>query len=154
MHPCEGRYAHSAPRFVLCTTRTSQSDNPNRRHSCGCPCNWAFPRPRKKSTWLAWSSCPSVTVAVTDAFLDLSQQPVDESSETLEKIERFIVVIYSRTCSASGVNDARKELYVQGSRTMENTPPSKAALLPHVRCATYQAGYVWSHCVPMLVQPP
>ena len=33
----------------------------------------------KKSAWLAWSSCPSVT----DAFLDLSLQPVDVSSETL-----------------------------------------------------------------------
>ena len=33
----------------------------------------------KKSEWLAWSSCPSVT----DAFLDLSLQPVDVSSETL-----------------------------------------------------------------------
>ena len=33
----------------------------------------------KKSAWLAWSSCPSVTYA----FLDLSLQPVDVSSETL-----------------------------------------------------------------------
>ena len=36
----------------------------------------------KKSAWLAWSSCPSVT----DAFLDLFLQHVDVSSETLEKI--------------------------------------------------------------------
>ena len=33
----------------------------------------------KKSAWLAWSSCPSVT----DAFLDLSLQSVYVSSETL-----------------------------------------------------------------------
>ncbi len=33
----------------------------------------------KKSAWLAWSSCPSVT----DAFLDISLQPVDLSSKTL-----------------------------------------------------------------------
>ena len=36
----------------------------------------------EKSAWLAWSSCPSVT----DAFLDLSLQPVDVSSETLDNI--------------------------------------------------------------------
>ena len=41
--PWGGRYAHSAPRCALCTTRTSQSDNPNRRHRCGCPCNRTFP---------------------------------------------------------------------------------------------------------------
>ena len=28
---------------ALCTTRTSQSGNPNRGHRCGCPCNRAFP---------------------------------------------------------------------------------------------------------------
>ncbi len=33
----------------------------------------------KKSAWLAWSSCPSVTYA----FLDLSLQPVDVSYETV-----------------------------------------------------------------------
>ena len=80
----------------------------------------------KKPAWLAWRSCPSVI----DAFLDLSLQPVDVSSETLEGIERFLVVVYSRTCSASGV---WKELLAHGSRTLKNIPPTKAALLQHVR---------------------
>ena len=30
-------------RCALGSTRTSQSDNPNRRHRCGCPCNRTFP---------------------------------------------------------------------------------------------------------------
>ena len=77
------------------------------------------------------------------------------NSDTLEKIERFIVIMYSRTCSASGVNGARKELFAQGSRTMENIPPTKAALLQHVRAA-YRAGYVWLQAlvpVPVLPSP-
>ena len=53
----------------------------------------------KKSACLAWRSCPSVI----DAFLDLSLQPVDVSSETLDGTEKFLVVVYSRTCSASRV---------------------------------------------------
>ena len=76
------------------------------------------------------------------SILDLSPQPVDVSSENLEKTERLIVVIYSRKCSASGLNEARKELFAQCSRTMEDIPPTKAALLQHVRRAAYQAGYV------------
>ena len=69
----------------------------------------------KKSAWLARHPCPSVT----DASLNLSRlQPEDVSSEILEKIERFIVIrfiviMYSRKCSASGVNEARKELFAQ-----------------------------------------
>ena len=104
---------------------------------------------RKKSAWLAWRSCPSVIYA----FLDLSLQPVDVRSETLEGIEMFLVVVYSRTCSASGV---WKELLAHGSRTMEPNKPTKAALLQHVRRAAYQAGYVWSHAlvpVPVLPSP-
>ena len=47
-------------------------------------------------------------VEVADAFLDLSLQHGDVSSDTLAKIERLMVVMYSRMCSASGVNEARK----------------------------------------------
>ena len=82
----------------------------------------------KKSAWLAWRYCPSAI----DAFLNLSLQPVDVSPETLEGIKRFLVVVYSRTCSASGI---WKDLLAHGSRTMENIPPTKAALLQHVRRA-------------------
>ena len=82
----------------------------------------------KKSTWLALRSCPSAIYA----FLDLYLQPVDVSSDTLEGIERFLVVVYSRTCSASGV---WTELLAHGYRTMENIPPTKAALLQRVRRA-------------------
>ena len=113
----------------------------------GCDTVSSFLGRGKKSARLASSSCPSVTYA----FLDLSLQPVDVSSE---KIERFIVVMYSRKCSASGVNEAGKELFAQCSRTMENIPPTKAALLQHVRRAEYQLGYVWSQAlVPVRVLP-
>ena len=64
--------------------------------------------------------------------------------------------MYSRTCSASRVNEARKELFAHGSRTMGNTLPTKSALLQHVRRAAYQAGYVWSKAlvpVPILPSP-
>ena len=50
------------------------------------------------------------------------------ASEALENIDRFIVGMYCRPCSVSGVNEARKELFAQGYRTMENIPPTKAAL--------------------------
>ena len=39
-----------------------------------------------------------VSVEVADAFLDLSLQHGDVSSEILAKIERLIVVMYSRMC--------------------------------------------------------
>jgi len=104
----------------------------------GCDTVSSFLGHGKKSAWLAWTVCP----AVTEAFLALSSQPEEVDSQTLNDIERFIVVMYSRTCALSSVNEARKQLFSQGSRTIENIPPTKAALLQHIKRAVYQAGYV------------
>ena len=49
----------------------------------------------------------------------------------------------SRMCSASGVNEARKELFAQDSRSMENIPP---ILLQHVRRTAYQGPRPASSC--------
>ena len=84
----------------------------------GCDTVSGFLGRGKMSAWLAWSSCPSERYAL----LELSLQPVDVSYESLDNIERFIVIMYSRTCSASGVWN---ELFAQGYRTMENTHQPK-----------------------------
>ena len=50
--------------------------------------------------------------------------------------------MYSKTCPYSWVNEARKDLFAQRSRTMENITPIQAALLRHLKRATFQAGHV------------
>ena len=55
--------------------------------------------------------------------------------------------MYKQTCELSTVNEARKQLFAQGSRTIEHIPPTKAALTQHVKRAIYQAGYVWSQAL-------
>ena len=102
---------------------------------------------RKKSAWLAWRSCPSVI----DAFFDLSLQPVDVSSETLEGIERFLVVMYSRTCSASGVRKELLRTWFSDNGTKQTNQSGIAAT-----CATrgIARGYVWSQAlVPVPIMP-
>ena len=63
------------------------------------------------------------------------------------KDRKFPVTIYSKTCTQHQVNSARKELFGQESRTMENIPPTQAVLLQHVGRATYQVRYVWSQAL-------
>ena len=46
--------SHSAPRCALWTTRTSQSDNPNHTHICGCPCNRNFLALRLDELWISF----------------------------------------------------------------------------------------------------
>ena len=84
---------------------------------------------------------------VTDTFLKLLSPPVDIDQSILDHIERFIVVMYSKTCSLTSVNEARREMFTQGSRTIENIPPTLNALIQHLRRAVYQAGYIWAQAL-------
>jgi len=109
----------------------------------GCDTVSSFLGKGKKSAWSAWTACP----AVTGAFATLSSQPEEVDPQSMAELERFIIVMYSRTCTLSRIDEARKELFTQGSATIENIPPTKAALFQHVKRAVYQAGYVWSQAL-------
>jgi hypothetical protein len=54
-------------------------------------------------------------------------------------LERFVVLMYDRTSEGTEVNDARKHLVTQKSRTLENIPPTLAALTQHIKRTCYQA---------------
>ena len=68
-------------------------------------------------------------------------------------LERFTVLLYSRSSNALTTNECRRELFCQG-RSIDNIPPTGAALWKHVLRAAYYAGYVWSQSlVPIQVLP-
>ena len=61
---------------------------------------------------------------ITEAFEELMHMADPISDRTLEVIERFVVLMYSRH-----QHDARKQLFAQKSRSLENIPPTQAALV-------------------------
>ena len=74
--------------------------------------------------------------------------PQTITSDDFAFIERFVVLLYGRTCPFNEVNHARQSLFAQGNRVLDNIPPTQAALQEHVKQAAYQAGYVWGQtCV-------
>ena len=66
------------------------------------------------------------------------------------QLERFVVVMYDRTSECLEVNEARKQLFLQKSKTLETILPTKAALEQDIKRASYQAR-CWSQA---LVQNP
>lgn len=80
---------------------------------------------------------------MTEAFNELMQMQGDVSELSKSLLERFVVLMYDRTSDIMEVNEARKQLFTQKSRALENIPPTKAALEQHIKRATYQAN-VWS----------
>ncbi len=106
----------------------------------------------KKTAWKVWRSL----VCLEPLFLRLTQAPSSLSEEDIDELERFVVLLYSKTSSLSKVNEARKSLFSQGNRQLDKCPPTRAALVQHVRRAVYQAGHIWGQalvCNPELPSP-
>jgi len=101
----------------------------------GCDTVSAFAGRGKKTTWETWKSFAEVT----DAFSDLLSMPSEVSARSLSLLERFVVLMYDRNSDSREVNDARKQLFTQKSRTLENIPPTQASLRAGCRNARLTA---------------
>ena len=71
------------------------------------------------------------------------ESPDDLSDETVSTIERFTVLLYNRTSGETSVDAARKELFIQKGRMMEEIPPTKDALLLHLKRSVFQGAHCW-----------
>ncbi len=105
----------------------------------------------KRTAWDTWN----VYDEVTPAFCALAATP-DSIEDWVQPLERFVVLLYDRTSGLGSINQARKQLFTQKSRTFDNLPPTKAALIQHTKRAAYQAGHCWGQmmiAVPELPSP-
>ena len=101
----------------------------------------------KKTAWKVWMAFNDVT----EAFCDLANKPSSINDESINLLERFIVLLYDITSNEHSVNKARQQLFTKKGRTIDGLPPTKAALIEHAKRAAYQAGHVWGQ---MLVTDP
>ncbi len=99
----------------------------------GCDTVSFFAGHGKKSCWDVWKVYPQLT----DALIRLAHAPEKMSADEFDTIQRFVVLLYSRTSDQSNVNCARKQLFSQGSMAIENIPPTEAALQEHCKRAIY-----------------
>ncbi|KAG7160296.1 hypothetical protein Hamer_G025085, partial [Homarus americanus] len=105
---------------------------------------------RKKTAWATWNAFPEVTTA----FLSLASTPSELPDGVLSTLERFIVVLYDRTSTCCDVNVLRKKLFSRKSRSLEDLPPTRAALEQHIKRAAYQAGHIWGQAAIAFVSLP
>ncbi len=103
----------------------------------------AFRWKGKKSAWLTWDVCDEVS----ETFTKLSHCPTEVSDDGLQKLEKFIVLMYDRSSSASGVYEARLVLFACKQKTYDAIPPTRGALKEHAKRAAYQAGIIWGQAI-------
>ena len=96
----------------------------------------------KSSAWKIWCSYDEIT----PYFKMLSQQPtILQVEDAGSALERFVVLLYQRTSNFLTTNECRRDLFCQG-RSIDNIPPTSAALKMHTLRASYIAGHVWGQC--------
>ena len=82
---------------------------------------------------------------ITGVFLGLLEDPMSFTRESaaMASLERMAVICYSKSCSASTLDDARLQLFSTGTKTLDTLPPTSAAFYQHVRRSILQACYFW-----------
>ena len=75
----------------------------------------------KKKAWETSKLLPSLS----KTFQELANCP-DLLSFTMDEVERFVVILHSRTSECRFVNEARNKLFVS-----ENIPQAQDALIQH-----------------------
>ena len=117
----------------------------------GCDTVSSFGGRSKKTAWETWKVCDVVTATFCALGATPTLSIVDDSLDTLE---RFVVLLYYRTSNHEHVNDARKQLFTKKGRAIVALPPTREAFRQHIRRTAYQPGYCWGqmmvaeHCRP------
>ena len=117
----------------------------------GCDTVSSFGGRSKNTAWETWKVCDEVTAIFYALGATLTPSIVDDSLDTLE---RFVVLLYDRTSNHEHVNDARKQLFTQKGRAIDDLPSTREALRQHIRRTAYQAGYCWGQMMVVAAELP
>ena len=95
----------------------------------------------EKSEWKAWMNFPEVTAKIIS--LTENPQELTEDSLHMQRIEKLTVLMYTKNCSSVTVNAAQRHMFIFNLRSLENIPPTKAALYQHAKRTIPGSSFVW-----------
>ena len=89
----------------------------------GCDTTSQFLGCGKKTVWAVWNNFPDLI----DTLVALTLNPNMFGIEFIhmQRIERFVVLMYSKGCCAAGVNEARLRMFTSGTKLLESVPPTQ-----------------------------
>lgn len=105
----------------------------------GCDTVSAFVGKGKKTAWQAWN----VFENATEVFHCLSSPCDNLTQSEIGVLEEFVVIMYDRSSITNKVNDARLDLFARKQHPYNGIPPSRAALVEHIKRSVLQAGHTW-----------
>ena len=95
----------------------------------------------RNTAWAAWKRFPNAT----DTMIKLTEDPESfhEDEIHMERLENLTVMMYSKNCSKTTVNEARQAMFTHNLKALEGIPPTRAALYQHVKRTILVASYTW-----------
>ena len=108
----------------------------------GCDTVSCFAGHGKKTAWAVWTALPQLT----QTLINLSAAPDHIHEDAMHILERFVILLYDKTSTATDIDKARRKLFAKKSN-VQLIPPTSAALKQHVRRAVYQGGHVWGQAL-------
>lgn len=109
----------------------------------GCDTVSTFATRGKKTAWDTWNAFDMAT----EAFMALSKAPKSIPEKVISIVEHFTILLYDRTSSQLNIDQARLELFSKKGRGMESIPPTKDALVQHLKRAVYRGGHCWGQAL-------
>ncbi len=85
----------------------------------------------------------------------LASRPKVIPDNAMNMIERFVILLFDRTSTCTEVNDARWKVFPR-KNAAQQIPPTRAALVEHVKRAVCQGGHIWGKTLlpdPVLPSP-
>ena len=86
----------------------------------GCDTVSSFVNKDKKTAFKVWRALPEIT----PVFAHYMSFPNEFDESKLAEFEKFVILLYDRTCSETSVNAARLYLFTQKGRQIEDIPPT------------------------------
>lgn len=98
----------------------------------GCDTVSFFGGRGKKTAWDTWMVFPELTPVLRS----LKSSPANIADDSMDVIERFVVLLYDRTSSLTKVNEARQELFSKRHGTLTTFRPLEQRLcnIPRELC--------------------
>ena len=116
----------------------------------GCDTVSSFNTRGKKTAWDTWNAFEEVT----PTLLSLSEGPTDIVEEDIATLERFTILMYDRTSTLVNIDQTRQELFTKKGRPMDAIPPTRGALVQHIKRAVYQGGHCWGGMFKSIMDMP
>jgi len=137
--------------YSSCTLTPEGEGSPN----VSCP-DWlntvsSFVGHSKKIAWATRIVFPELT----NVLLILSSAPSVTDEDAMQTIERFVILIYDKTSSFWDIDTAQRKIFAK-KNNVKHIPPTKTALEPYVKRATYRGSHVWGQLLlasPLLPPP-